>query len=229
VRRRQREVYRVFGEDEFFDGGYAGEPLEPVTIAWGDGRLRRVAGMAMLAGALGAVGGVIVLNSLPRARRVTRELREGSLAGARAGSLAGARASSSGQVLSARVPLAGASTTGSLRGSRRREAEPKRCAGRTCALTRRDVEAGRDELSPIAARPDSAVRATANAVPAAKAEPATAKAVPATAKAVPATAKAVPATATAEPASGSAPPVDEAAVGTRTEGTPTPPEFGFER
>jgi hypothetical protein len=206
VRRRQREVYRVFGEDEFFDGGYAGEPLESVTIVGGEGRLRRVAGMAMLAGALGAAGGLIALNSLPRGKRVARGV---SLAGARGGSglrggsRAGARAGSNGQVLSARVLFAGAHAAGSVRGSRPRDTERARCAGRMCAhAARRDAEIERDEPSPIE-HPRSAVPATASASP---------------------VDVATESTPTESTPTGSTPTED-----TPSEGAPTPPEFGFER
>jgi hypothetical protein len=71
LRRRPREVYRVYTEDEYLDGA-GSEPAtveqspvaaEPGRKLMGEGRLRRAAGMAMLAGAVGAVGGVVVANS----------------------------------------------------------------------------------------------------------------------------------------------------------------------
>jgi hypothetical protein len=64
LRRRPREVYRVYSEEEYLGG--AGTPLGG-TAQWHAGsgeehRLRRVAGVAMLAGVLGAVGGLVCLN-----------------------------------------------------------------------------------------------------------------------------------------------------------------------
>ena len=95
LRRRPREVYRVYSEDEYLNGaGLDGAHRELAAPAaargltaayaedesrwtaprssWrpstgsqarGERRLRRVAGVAMLAGAVGTVGGVVVLNS----------------------------------------------------------------------------------------------------------------------------------------------------------------------
>jgi hypothetical protein len=65
LRRAPREVYRVYSEAEFFDGAAAG--LELFTSANAPGgaerRLRRLAGAAMLAGAVGTMGGAVVLAS----------------------------------------------------------------------------------------------------------------------------------------------------------------------
>ncbi len=79
VRRRPRAVYRVYSEEEYLNGagveypnGAGVEPasagewpaaVEPARHGFGERRLRRVAGVTMLAGAVGAVGGVVVLNS----------------------------------------------------------------------------------------------------------------------------------------------------------------------
>jgi hypothetical protein len=66
LRRRPREVYRVYSEEEYLGGagtqlgGIAGwHAAEPELAAH---RLRRAAGVAMLAGVLGAVGGLVCLN-----------------------------------------------------------------------------------------------------------------------------------------------------------------------
>jgi hypothetical protein len=97
-RRRSREVYRVYTEDEYLNG--AG--LEPATIGeWPaavepadaclvaaeprrglvrERRLRRAAGAAMLAGAVGTVGGVLAINSSRTHRGTGR--RPGSLVAA---------------------------------------------------------------------------------------------------------------------------------------------------
>jgi hypothetical protein len=88
LRRRPREVYRVYTEDEYLDGA-GSEPAtveqspvaaEPGRKLMGESRLRRAAGMAMLAGAVGAVGGVVVANSSRAHRGAGR--RPGSLVAA---------------------------------------------------------------------------------------------------------------------------------------------------
>jgi hypothetical protein len=71
LRRRPREVYRVFTEEEYLNGaelefGTGSErpaTVEPVRRSSDTPRLRRVAGVTMLVGAIGAVGGVVALNS----------------------------------------------------------------------------------------------------------------------------------------------------------------------
>jgi len=74
-RRRPREVYRVYSEDEYLNGAESEpatvgetvgeEPVaaEPATKDLRERRLRRMAGVAMLAGAVGTVAGVVVANS----------------------------------------------------------------------------------------------------------------------------------------------------------------------
>jgi hypothetical protein len=66
LRRRPREVYRVYSEEEYLGG--AGTQLGGIA-EWraaepelAEHRLRRAAGVAMLAGVLGAVGGLVCLN-----------------------------------------------------------------------------------------------------------------------------------------------------------------------
>lgn len=62
LRRAPREVYRVFSESDFLAGGAADEQWEPVTSETvGRRRLHRMGGAAMLAGAVAAVGAVLVL------------------------------------------------------------------------------------------------------------------------------------------------------------------------
>src|SRR5580704_6574500 len=73
LRRAPREVYRVYSEDEFFDGATNEELFEPVAPAGtGERRLRRLAGAAMLVGAVGTVGGVIAINISRPARNAAR-------------------------------------------------------------------------------------------------------------------------------------------------------------
>jgi hypothetical protein len=96
LRRRPREVYRVYAADEFLDGSGSGELLEPATSAIGERRLGRLAGAAVLAGAVGAAGAVLAVNSLLSARGAPRKARGNSRASARpylARQAAGRRAS----------------------------------------------------------------------------------------------------------------------------------------
>jgi hypothetical protein len=71
LRRRPREVYRVYTEEDYLNGaGSEPEPVDELPVAAepgcklvGERRLRRAAGVAMLAGAVGTVGGVVAANS----------------------------------------------------------------------------------------------------------------------------------------------------------------------
>jgi hypothetical protein len=125
LRRRPREVYRVYSEDEYLDGAGAevGAGLEvaavgtwppaaePARKAAGERRLRRVAGVAMLAGALGAVGGLVVMTSSWTNRGAGR--RPGSLVAAvRSPAVVGSSA------VSTRPTLAGPSAATRSRGAR---------------------------------------------------------------------------------------------------------------
>src|SRR4029077_1341695 len=81
--RRRPEPYRVYAEDEFLqDAGPTAAHL-PLASPHGDQRARRFAGLALLTGALGAVGGVIVANCLTPARDSARKARGRSHAAAR--------------------------------------------------------------------------------------------------------------------------------------------------
>ncbi len=62
LRRAPREVYRVYSEEEFFDGAADMAPFTPTNSSGaGERRLRRLAGAAMLAGAMGTMGGAVLL------------------------------------------------------------------------------------------------------------------------------------------------------------------------
>jgi len=94
LRSRPRVVYRLYGEDEFLDSpavAFSDRPApalhdraEPVTALAGrvgraDGGerlLRRIAGVAMLAGTVGVAGGVLVAN-LPQSPRGVSRARGG--------------------------------------------------------------------------------------------------------------------------------------------------------
>jgi hypothetical protein len=83
LRRASREVYRVYSETEFFDGAADIELLAP-SRAGGEWRLRRLAGAAVLVGAMG--GTVVLASSHPtrspgrRAGNDTRALARALLA-----------------------------------------------------------------------------------------------------------------------------------------------------
>ncbi|HEY5343568.1 MAG TPA: hypothetical protein VIJ66_07900, partial [Solirubrobacteraceae bacterium] len=65
LRRRPREVYRVYSEEEYLDGAGSeliGEIGEAAGHGDGQRRLQRAAGIAMLAGAVGVVSCLVVLN-----------------------------------------------------------------------------------------------------------------------------------------------------------------------
>ena len=85
LRRSPREVYRVYTEEEYLNGAglepavalTEGWPVAPARIAAHARRLHRVVGMALLAGAVGTVGGVVAANNPWAQRGVGR--RPGSL------------------------------------------------------------------------------------------------------------------------------------------------------
>jgi DNA-directed RNA polymerase specialized sigma24 family protein len=81
LRRAPREVYRVYGEEEFFATA-ADERSEPTDGA-GEHRLQRVAGATVLLAAAGAVGGLIAITSLSTAAGARRRARADLLAGVR--------------------------------------------------------------------------------------------------------------------------------------------------
>lgn len=76
-RRSQRAVYRIYREDEFLGTLADVDPPEPAVSAVGERRLRRLAGVAMLAGAVGAVAGTISATATFSGRGATRKLRAG--------------------------------------------------------------------------------------------------------------------------------------------------------
>jgi hypothetical protein len=67
LRRVPREVYRVYDEDDFFAGA-VGECVGSTSVGAAEGRVSRIAGAALLLGVVGAVGGLVIVNSLPRVR-----------------------------------------------------------------------------------------------------------------------------------------------------------------
>jgi hypothetical protein len=70
-RRAPREVYRLYDEEEYLAGATwepgVGQEAEAAQIST-DSRLRRIVSAAILLGATGAVGGLVVLNSFPQQR-----------------------------------------------------------------------------------------------------------------------------------------------------------------
>jgi hypothetical protein len=76
-RRSRRAVYRIYGEDEFLGGVGDVDLPEPVMSGMRERRLRRLAGVAMLAGAVGMVGGTISATTTFSGRGAARKLRAG--------------------------------------------------------------------------------------------------------------------------------------------------------
>jgi len=81
--RRPRRLYQVYAEDEFLHGAGLEELQEPVATEIGEARSRRLAGAAMLAGAVGTVGGVIAINIVMPASGPGRKAHRGSNPAAR--------------------------------------------------------------------------------------------------------------------------------------------------
>jgi hypothetical protein len=75
MRRRRREPFRVYTEDDFFEDGASAEFADALGATDASGRPRRLAGLAALAGAVGAVGAVTVASFLPLARGTARKTR----------------------------------------------------------------------------------------------------------------------------------------------------------
>jgi hypothetical protein len=63
LRQAPREVYRVYGEEEFFACAANGEHLELTTPATGVRRVHTVAGATMVLAAMGAVGALLAITS----------------------------------------------------------------------------------------------------------------------------------------------------------------------
>jgi hypothetical protein len=105
LRRGPREIYRVYGEAEFFDGAADIELFMPTSVSGGgDLRLRRLAGAALLAGAVGTMCGAVVLTSSRPARGSGRRVGNGA-----AQALARVRLVTRVQMQLAHNPAAGAS------------------------------------------------------------------------------------------------------------------------
>ena len=132
LRRRPREVYRVYSEEEYLNGA-GSEPamvlaeewpvaVEPARNGAGERRLRRVAGMAMLAGAVGTVGGVVAANN-PWAHRGAGR-RPGSLVAATRASRIVRSISDPASAPPPSPTLARTSGTTRSRAARRRGASP---------------------------------------------------------------------------------------------------------
>jgi hypothetical protein len=79
LRRAPREVYRIYSEEEFFDGASGMELFTPTSSSGrGERRLRRLAGAAMLAGAVGMTGGAVVLAGSRPTRGPGRRVGDGA-------------------------------------------------------------------------------------------------------------------------------------------------------
>jgi len=89
LRRAPREVYRLYGEDEFLSCADAGGRSEATTDSFevhvpaaGRRALQRILGTTMLLATAGALGGLIALTTMPSAPRARRRATTGRLAGA---------------------------------------------------------------------------------------------------------------------------------------------------
>ena len=72
LRRAPREVYRVYGEEEFFADAPYDERADASHLGAGERRLKRLATVTLLLAAVGALGGLVVLagvSSVTRGRR----------------------------------------------------------------------------------------------------------------------------------------------------------------
>ena len=91
VRRAPREVYRVYSEEEFFEGdellaGGVADEHDVRSARGADQRWHTAAGVTIAAAAIGAIGGVVALTWVASAPRGGRRATAGLLAAA--GSLA---------------------------------------------------------------------------------------------------------------------------------------------
>jgi hypothetical protein len=77
--RAPREVYRVYGEDEFFAGPGLATPIEAPSSRAERG-LHRAAGATVLVAAVGAVGALVALTSFSSTTRAGRRVGSGPLA-----------------------------------------------------------------------------------------------------------------------------------------------------
>jgi len=77
--RAPREVYRVYGEDEFLAGPGLATPIEAPSFTAERG-LHRAAGATVLLAAVGAVGALIALTSFSSTTRTGRRVGRGLLA-----------------------------------------------------------------------------------------------------------------------------------------------------
>jgi hypothetical protein len=80
LRRTPREVYRVYGEDEFLARVADHRDVEPAAPASAERLLHRVAGTTMLLAAAGMVGGLVALTSLSSGTGARRRIASGLLA-----------------------------------------------------------------------------------------------------------------------------------------------------
>jgi hypothetical protein len=82
LRRAPREVYRVYGEDDFLARVADHQDIEPAAPASAERLLHRVAGTTMLLAAAGMVGGLVALTSLSSGAGTRRRIATGLLVAA---------------------------------------------------------------------------------------------------------------------------------------------------
>ncbi len=100
LRRAPREVYRVYGEDDFLARVAERQDIEPTAPGGAEGLLRRIAGATMLLAAAGLVGGLVALTSLSSGAGTRRRIAGGLLV---AGGSRGAPSRRSARVAHAEV------------------------------------------------------------------------------------------------------------------------------
>jgi hypothetical protein len=177
LRRAPREVYRVYGEEEFF--ATAADARSEPTDGAGEHRLQRVAGATVLLAAAGAVGGLIAITSLSTAAGARRRAGADLLVGVRLSGHARAErsrvwrepASPDGADRPGVIARRGGQRSARIRGvidagaPRRARAGSRPPAARAAAEPERADVAGSDhQIQPVASSsPAQSVRPTASA------------------------------------------------------------------
>lgn len=159
LRRAPREVYRVYGEDDFLARVADHQDIEPAAPASAERLLHRVAGTAMLLVAAGMVGGLVALTSLSSGAGTRRRIATRLLAvdGSR-----GAPSRRSARVAPAEVWREAAGADGT-----RKHGARERTTSRTL-VPQRAEEAGRlplDRPEPRVISPDRTVPVADEAQP----------------------------------------------------------------
>jgi hypothetical protein len=137
LRRAPREVYRLYGEEEFFADAPLDERISMAPAGPGGQQLQRLAGATMLLAAVGAVGGLIAITGVS------------SVAGARR--RGGARlAAATGSAVPTRSDVSRARTSSGVRITREQRTEPARSAPRADGRDQEHAAASRHRRARVA-------------------------------------------------------------------------------